>query len=378
MERPIFKDIGTQEIELDTPGLMIDLDFLEYNLNYMNTFIESKGLNVKPYVGAHGSPAIAHKQVEYSSTSGITVSTLGQAEVFAQNGLNDIFISNIIYNKSKIKRLCSLAKNVNITLLVDNLSNAQDLSDAAKSSGVEINILLVIRCYEDSLGVLPGTEAQGICNNLVNLPGVNFQGLFGKYINNYVSESGPEDNSYNVSEFNKKNRESVEFAQKILNFREQIQINGIDVNSVVYGSTYDYLDVASLSGITDIVAGSYALMDAKYKALRTEFKNAARVMTCVTSLPTSKTIITDGGRKAIGGDLGSPEASIKGAIVTGLSAEHGNIEFEWENENLKLGDRIWCIPYDITACVNLHDYMFGIRGGTLESIWNLPARGHYR
>ena len=70
--------------------------------------------------------------------------------------------------------------------------------------------------------------------------------------------------------------------------------------------------------------------------------------------------------------------SLSGSIVRGLSAEHGNIEFDWKNENLNLGDRIWCVPYDITSCVNLHDYIFGVRNGCLESIFDLPARGHYR
>ena len=378
MERPIFKDIGTKEIELDTPVLNIDLDYLDYNLNYMNDFLKSKGLNIKPYVGAHGSPAIAHKQIKYSATSGISVSTLGQAEVFIDNGLNNVLIANIIYNKRKINRLCALAKNSNITLLVDSVSNISDLSAAANSAGVELNLLLVISSSTDSLGVAPGDKAEKICQDIRKLPAINFTGLFGKFINNYVSESLPENNIYNKLEFNKINNESIQFVQTILNFREQIESKGIEVNSVVYGCTYDYQDVASISGVTDIIAGSYALMDAKYKVLRTEFKNAASVMTCITSLPSPKTIITDGGRKAIGADLGSPEASLSGSIVKGLSAEHGNIEFDWKNENLNLGDRIWCVPYDITSCVNLHDYIFGVRNGCLESIFDLPARGHYR
>ena len=378
MERPIFKDIGTKEIELDTPGLMVDLDSLDYNLAYMNRFVESKGLNIKPYIGAHGSPAIAHKQIKYSSTSGITVSTLGQAEVFIEHGLNDVLIANIIYNKRKINRLCALAKNSNITLLVDNASNIADLSAAATSARVELNLLLVISSSTDSLGVEPGDNAEKMCQDIQKLPAINFTGLFGKFINNYVSESLPENNIYNKLEFNKINNDSIQFVQTILNFREQIETKGIEVNSVVYGCTYDYQDVASISGVTDIIAGSYALMDAKYKVLRTEFKNAASVMTCITSLPAPKTIITDGGRKAIGADLGSPEATLPGLIVKGLSAEHGNIAFDWGNKNLNLGDRIWCIPYDITSCVNLHDYIFGIRNGCLESIWDLPARGHYR
>ena len=379
MERPIFKDIGTKAIELDTPILSVDLDYLDYNLNYMSGFLKSKGINIKSHVGAHGSPAIAHKQIKLPGSSGISVSTLGQAEVFIDNGLNDVLIANIIYNKRKINRLCALAKTSNVTLLVDNSSNISDLSLAASYAGVELNLLLLIRSSGDGLGIEPGVDAEKLCKDIQKLPGINFEGLFGKLINNFVSGNSSEPNVFNKSEFDKVNNNSIQYIQTILNFREQIESKGIEVNSVVYGCTYDYQAVASVSGVTDIIAGSYALMDAKYQLIRTEFKNAASVMTCITSLPDPKTIITDGGQKAIGADLGSPKVDFSGAIIKGLSAGHGNIEYHWENENsLSLGDRLWCVPYDITSCVNLHDYIFGIRKGYLESIWDLPARGHYR
>ena len=45
---------------------------------------------------------------------------------------------------------------------------------------------------------------------------------------------------------------------------------------------------------------------------------------------------------------------------------------------MELGDRIWCVPMDVAGSVNVHDYLFAIRDGALEAVWDLPARGHYR
>ena len=124
------------------------------------------------------------------------------------------------------------------------------MSAAATSAGVELNLLLVISSSTDSLGVEPGDNAEKMCQDIQKLPAINFTGLFGKFINNYVSESLPENNIYNKLEFNKINNDSIQFVQTILNFREQIETKGIEVNSVVYGCTYDYQDVASISGVT--------------------------------------------------------------------------------------------------------------------------------
>ena len=93
MERPIFKPIGTPEEELDTPILVVDLDKLAHNIETMHSFFRRNETKLRPHISAHGSPTIAHMQLAAGGTAGgITVSTLGQAEVFTSNGFNDVLL----------------------------------------------------------------------------------------------------------------------------------------------------------------------------------------------------------------------------------------------------------------------------------------------
>ena len=106
MERPIFKPVGTPEEELDTPALVVDLGKLERNVETMASFFRDRKAKLRPHIAAHGSPAIAHMQLAAGGTAGgVTVATLGQAEVFAANGVPDVFIRNIVVSPAKIRRL---------------------------------------------------------------------------------------------------------------------------------------------------------------------------------------------------------------------------------------------------------------------------------
>ena len=103
-------------------------------------------------------------------------------------------------------------------------------------------------------------------------------------------------------------------------------------------------------------------------------------MATVTSRPERGYMITDGGQKAIGADTGFPTIdNLQNPRVKGLSAEHGSIYFDEANGGSpKLGDKIWCTPWDAATCANLHDYMFAVRRGKLESVWHISARGRYQ
>ena len=130
MERPIFKPIGTPEEELDTPILVVDTALLERNIETVHShFRDLDTARLRPHVAAHGSPAIAHMQLDAGGTvGGISVSTLGQAEVFAESGFDDISLANIVVTPDKIRRLCALARHAKVTVQVDSAGNVGDLS----------------------------------------------------------------------------------------------------------------------------------------------------------------------------------------------------------------------------------------------------------
>jgi len=45
---------------------------------------------------------------------------------------------------------------------------------------------------------------------------------------------------------------------------------------------------------------------------------------------------------------------------------------------LRVGDKVWVIPSHCCTTINLHDEYFCVRGGRLEGIWPIDARGKIR
>ena len=84
--------------ELDTPALIIDREKMIDNLHFMQDYADRQGVVLRPHTKTHKMPAIAKLQ-EQLGAKGITVAKVGEAEVMAQNGLQDIFIANEIVGK---------------------------------------------------------------------------------------------------------------------------------------------------------------------------------------------------------------------------------------------------------------------------------------
>ncbi len=41
----------------------------------------------------------------------------------------------------------------------------------------------------------------------------------------------------------------------------------------------------------------------------------------------------------------------------------------------KLGERLWLVPGHCDPTANLHDWIVGVRGEVVESVWAVAARG---
>ena len=368
MERPIFKPIGTPEVELDTPAFVVDVEKLDRNIETAASFFRDSAAGLRPHVSGHGSPAIAHRQLAAGGTvGGIATATVGQAEVFARYGFGDIFVANVVATSLKARRLAALARTAKITAGADSTAGLGVLSEAASAASVTLNVVVYVSTGRNGMGVAPG-DAVELARAVDRADGLIFAGLM-TYEGTMLCDSRDELES-----------ESLKWAGVMVDTREAVEAAGMSVEVLSIGGTHNYEIVGAVDGVTEVPAGSYALMDEKYRAHRPQLENAGRVMTCVTSMPEPGNIITDGGRKAIGGDAGNPGVEgVEGAVCRGLSAEHGGIQVPEDlDHGLKLGDRIWCVPMDVGGSINVHDYLFAIRDGALEAIWDLPARGHYR
>ena len=369
MERPIIKPIGTPVEELDTPALVVDMDTLESNIEQVHSHFRQLDAKLRPYTETHRCPTIAHKQLAVGGTvGGIAVASVGEAELFAQNGIADILLVNEVVTPSKINRLCALARQANITVAADNSANVRSLSEAARSSGVSLNVLVDINTGQDRSGVAPGQPALDLARAIAHSEALNFNGLLA------LCEAELSQDADAIAS------EAGGRIQQTLDTRELLEQNGIEVSTVSVSGTHCYRQASEISGVTEVLAGTYALMDQRHSTLLPELQPAAKVLAAVTSLPEPGTAILDTGRKAMGDDYGFPVIANRSDVeVTSMSAEHGKLQWEEDTDvALSLGDRIWFTPMDVGSCVNVYDYIQGTRRGRLESVLAISARGLYR
>ena len=369
MERPVLKPVGTPVEELDTPALVLDLNILHQNIGKVHSFFQGRTANLRPHVESHRCPAIAHDQLAAGGTvGGVSVTTVGEAEVFAQAGVSDISVANEIVTPQKIGRLCALAHRTKVTVAVDNADNVKALSEAAQAAGVTLNVVVDIHTRLERCGVEPGKPAVDLASAVVRADGLHFAGLMA-YEGAIIADTPDELTS-----------ESKKWIQPVLDTREMVEAAGIQVDVVSVGGTHNYEIAGAMSGVTDVPAGSYALMDHRYSATRPGLRPAAKVMATVTSLPEPGRAILDAGKKATGDDLGFPSLDgLPNVNVFSLSAEHGNITWdEGNNPDLSIGEKVWYTPWEIGATVNVYDYIQAVRNGKLESVLDISARGRYR
>ena len=134
---------------------------------------------------------------------------------------------------------------------------------------------------------------------------------------------------------------------------------------------------AAIQGVTEVQAGGGIFMDAKY---REEFhvdklQIALRAVTTVTSHRPEQ-IVTDAGFKTISAHHGSPIVlSHENISLQYLSAEHGVYSVSQDSPLPALGERLeLALGYTDSTTV-LHDRIFGVRSGTVETIFPLYGRG---
>lgn len=104
--------------DLPTPALILDLDVLERNLTRMSGRAESLGVRLRPHVKSHKCPEIARRQRDRGA-AGLTVSTLYEAETFADHGFDDITWAFPVI-PSRIDEALALAARIDLGLLIDS------------------------------------------------------------------------------------------------------------------------------------------------------------------------------------------------------------------------------------------------------------------
>ena len=361
--------IGQRRVTLDTPALVVDLDVMERNIDKMaRTIVHDAGVRWRPHTKAMKSPVIAQKLLD-AGASGITCAKLGEAEVMAAGGIDDILVANQIVGKTKIARLVKLRRTADVMVAVDAVENIEMLGAAAHDAGVVLRLVVEVDVGMGRAGVPPGDRAVALAREIASRAGLRFAGLFTW-----------ESHALGVDEPDEKRRTVQEALAKVADTARQCEDAGMPVHIVSCGGTGTYWLSAFCPGVTEIQAGGGVWGDLVYgERMGVDHEFALTVLSTVTSRPTPTRIICDAGKKTMSMDAAVPRpvgiADVEGVA---LSAEHGIITLVKASDTPRLGDVVEFIVGYSDTTVFLHDAMYACRDGVVEIVWDLPGRGKLR
>ena len=126
-----------------TPAVVIDLDKVDANIARLQATCDAAGLANRPHIKTHKSPELARLQIE-AGARGITCQKLGEAEVMADGGIDDILISYNILGEEKLGRLGALQRRVRMIVAADNPVTISGLPRAGEIAGRDLEV--VIEC----------------------------------------------------------------------------------------------------------------------------------------------------------------------------------------------------------------------------------------
>ena len=140
---------------LDTPCVVVDLDVVERNAKRMAGVMADRGVSLRPHFKTHKSVRLARLQLD-AGARGITVGTLGEAEVAVAAGIDDVFIAYPVWAVgTKASRLRTLAQRAPVTVGVDSVAGAERLATAVDGAGRALRVLVEVDSGLGRTGVQP-------------------------------------------------------------------------------------------------------------------------------------------------------------------------------------------------------------------------------
>ncbi|MDB5564593.1 MAG: family PLP-dependent enzyme, partial [Tardiphaga sp.] len=317
----------------------------------------------RPHIKTHKSPVIAKMQIE-AGAQGITCQKLGEAEIMADAGIDDILISYNLLGEEKMARLGALQAKANITVAADNSVVIAGLQQAAALSGLPLNVVVECDTGRKRAGVETPAEAIALAREIAASKGLTFAGFM-----LYPTETGWAD------------------AQKF--FDEAlagVRAEGLEPSIVSTGGTPNLKNVGKLKGATEHRFGTYIYNDRMQVAAGVaEWDDCAlNVYATVVSRAGPDRGILDAGSKTLTSDTGGgldghglilehPEAKI-----ARFAEEHGFLDLTRSNTRPNVGDVVRIVPNHVCVVVNMFDEVVMVRGDEIIGTLPVAARGRLR
>jgi D-serine deaminase-like pyridoxal phosphate-dependent protein len=348
--------------EYGTPALVVDMDRVECNIARVQKICDAAGVANRPHIKTHKSPFLAQLQIE-AGAKGITCQKLGEAEVMAAAGIDNILISYNLIGDEKIARLGALLAKTNVTVAADNEIIIAGLPGAAAAAGRPLPVVIECDTGRKRAGVETPSEAIALARQINDTPGLSFAGLL-----MYPTETGWS--------------ETQRFYDEALTGLRQL---GLDPAIVSTGGSPNLKNVGQLKGATEHRPGTYIYNDRMQVAagVATWDDCALHVYSTVVSRASPDRGILDAGSKTLTADTGGldgyglilehPEAKI-----ARFAEEHGFLDLTKSNTRPAVGDVVRIVPNHVCVVINMSDEVVMVRGDEIIGILPVAARGKLR
>jgi D-serine deaminase-like pyridoxal phosphate-dependent protein len=360
---------GTPRALLDTPSLLIDLDLLDGNIARLFERARAQGISVRPHLKTGKTPSIAHMLLR-AGARGICVAKLGEAEIMASAGVEDILITSEVVGAAKIARLMGLLRrHPAIKVVVDSTVGADALAAAAAEWQVVVPVLIEIDVGQGRSGTSPGQPAVALAQHIARARSLRLLGVQG-YEGHLQHLHGE-----------REREQRCDTAMELLtSTAAALRAGDLAPTIVTTGGTgtWQYCAKHSTAGVTEVQPGSFIFMDVDYRnAIGPEYAQALSVLATVISCPTPTRAVVDAGLKALSTDSGNPEPkSLPGVAYRPGGEEHGILTWEaGDSPRLKVGDTVELIPSHCDTTINLFDQYYALRADRLETVWRVEGRG---
>lgn len=344
--------------EIDTPAVLIDIDRAGANIARAQAYADQHGIKLRPHIKTHKLPYWADKQREAGAV-GITCQKIGEAEVFADAGFTDIFLPYNILGRDKLARLKALNGRITLSVTADSRETVAGLAEVFSDSGRPLTVLVECDTGGGRCGVQTVEELVALARQIRQHPGLSFGGLM-----TFPPVGKPaETNAW------------------LARARDALASEGIDSARITSGGTPGMWSYGGSDAITEYRPGTYIYMD-RYQVAQgvaTADDCALTVLATVVSHPTPARAILDAGSKALTSDtlgmtgfgeiVGKP-----GALVTGLSEEHGIVTLS-DGAKLAVGERVRVLPNHCCVVTNLFDQVYFVSGDDVVDVMPVAARG---
>lgn len=364
-------------LELPTPGLLIEQPVLRANLDAMKRRAADHGVTLRPHLKTAKSARIA----ELASNGPLTVSTLREAEYFAEHGFSDITYAVGITPDKLARAAALIGCGVDLKLLTDNIDAARAIVEHAATHGVNFRVLIELDTGGRRAGVLPDGEELPVIGRVLHAaPCVELHGV--------LTHAG---HSYHCAGVDAVRTIARAERDGLVRAAERLRAAGLPCPVVSAGSTPTAVHGEDWTGVTELRPGVYVFFDLDQLALGSCRRGDLALSVLASVIGHNRHVghlLLDAGALALSKDLSATEfraevgygevcdpATLEpwpGLYVRDVHQEHGVVPVPDPAlfERLPVGSKVRILPNHACITAAAHDRYHVIEDGRVVDEWD--------